>query len=212
MKQYSEALVNLLTRYTNQAVEELEEVRGIIKKVDVKDVKSLEKLNSKIIDADIGESVSRAAEEAYDSIIMMTVTQANVIPFRVVYQQYKESFISHYIERLSEIIEEYLSDSDQITTFVRASLDSIASEIRSIEPEVESGKYKIYHLKARMPLHGHALVAAKDAKEANAILVRDGVLNSSDPKYHHTSFVDESCVIPGVMSDHKGILITLKAN
>lgn len=68
--------------------------------------------------------------------------------------------------------------------------------------------YKVYKVEPQMHYHGMSLVAAVNAVEANSIIAdfkKDDTNNWNDSWGYCE--VDESDVIEGVFSEHKGIVL-----
>ena len=68
--------------------------------------------------------------------------------------------------------------------------------------------YKVYKVEPQMYYHGMSLVAANNAEEAN-VIIADFKKNDTNNWCDSWGYceVDESDVIEGVLSEHKGIVL-----
>lgn len=67
--------------------------------------------------------------------------------------------------------------------------------------------YNVYALYADAPAEGVAIIAARDAKEANEIICDLKKESGSNNDYAYMGKISEKCLVKGMYADRAGILV-----
>lgn len=213
---YEKAFIEVLREHVEQAKIDLTKVKKIMEENEPKDDVSLLSLRDALITANISEAVEYAVNAAMSAIALeqaaahrnKNTSFYKEMPFYSVYLAFRKYFNKRYVDRISETIEEYISDTGQVSSFVCGYLKCILTEIIEIDLlDPDEKQYKVYALYADAPAEGVAIIAARDAKEANEIIRDLKKESGSNNDYAYMGEVAEECLVKDMYSDRAGILV-----